>query len=110
MMSEPDDAFLHVHLDHVQPKSQLQDYTVTSGSAIWLQNSSCFKTAGSRTLHTRSGFCKISWTNTMLDAWNAKFSSFFCVPNCCDGPYKIEYWSLQVLIKSLFGSSPSPWL
>ena len=56
MMSEPDDAFLHVHLDHVQPKSQLQDYTVTSGSAIWLQNSNCFKTAGSRTLHTRSGF------------------------------------------------------
>ena len=35
MMSEADDAFLHVHLDHVQPKSQ--DYAITSGSVIWLQ-------------------------------------------------------------------------
>ena len=31
MMSEADDAFLHVHLDHMQPKSQLQDYAVASG-------------------------------------------------------------------------------
>ena len=38
MMSEADDAFLHVHLDHVQPKSRLQDCAITSGSAIWLQN------------------------------------------------------------------------
>ena len=36
-MSEADDAFLHVHLDHVQPKSQLQDYMITCRSAIWLQ-------------------------------------------------------------------------
>ena len=33
----------------------------------------------------------------------------FRVPYCCDGPYKIWYRSLQVLIRSLFGSSPSPW-
>ena len=33
-MSEADDAFLHVHLDHVQPKSWSQDYTMTSRSAI----------------------------------------------------------------------------
>ena len=25
-MSEADDALLHVHLDHVQPKSWLEDY------------------------------------------------------------------------------------
>ena len=41
MLSEADDAFLHVHLDHVQPKSQSQDY---AGSAIWLQNSNCART------------------------------------------------------------------
>ena len=34
---------------------------------------------------------------------------FFCVPCCCGGPCKIWYWSIQVLISSLFGSSPSPW-
>ena len=34
-MSDADDAFLHVHLDHVQLKSQSQDYAITSGSAIW---------------------------------------------------------------------------
>ena len=33
-MSEADDAFLHVHLDHVQPKTQSQDYAVTFRSAI----------------------------------------------------------------------------
>ena len=38
MISEADDAFLHVHLDHVQPKSRLQNYTVTSELAISLQN------------------------------------------------------------------------
>ena len=37
MMSEADSAFLHVHLDHVQLKSWSQDYTITSGSAIWFQ-------------------------------------------------------------------------
>ena len=39
MMSEANDAFLHVHLDHVQPKSWTwsQDYGMPSGSAIWLQ-------------------------------------------------------------------------
>ena len=41
MMSEADDAFLHVHLDHVQPKSRSQDYMITSGTAIWLQNLNC---------------------------------------------------------------------
>ena len=40
-MSEADDAFLHVHLDHLQSKSRSQDYVTTSGSAIWLQNSNC---------------------------------------------------------------------
>ena len=40
-MSEADDAFLHVHLDQVQPKSWSQDYTITSRSTIWLQNSNC---------------------------------------------------------------------
>ena len=43
-MSEADDAFLPVHLDHVQPKSRSQDYTITSGSAIWLQNTNCART------------------------------------------------------------------
>ena len=37
MMSEADDAFLHVRLEHVQPKSRSQDYAITSWSAIWLQ-------------------------------------------------------------------------
>ena len=44
MMSEADDAFLHVHLDHVQLKSRFQDYAITSGSAIWLQKSNCART------------------------------------------------------------------
>ena len=44
MMSETDDAFLHVHLDHVQLKSPLQDYAITSGSAIWLKNLNCVRT------------------------------------------------------------------
>ena len=44
MMSEADDAFLHVHLDHMQVKSLSQDYTITSGTAIWLQNSNCVRT------------------------------------------------------------------
>ena len=44
MMSEADDAFLHVHLDHMQVKSLSQDYTRTSGTAIWLQNSNCVRT------------------------------------------------------------------
>ena len=35
MVSEADNAFLHVHLDHVQLKSQSQDYPIVSGSAIW---------------------------------------------------------------------------
>ena len=53
---------------------------------------------------------KINWTNATLDAWLASFSSFFlCVPYCCDGPYKMYYWSWRVLIRSLFGSGPSPW-
>ena len=34
-------CFLHVHLDHVQLKSQSQDYVITSRSAIWLQNLNC---------------------------------------------------------------------
>ena len=34
MMSKADDAFLHVHLDHVQPESQSQDHTITSRSAF----------------------------------------------------------------------------
>ena len=38
MMSEADDAFLRVHLD------QVQNYAVTSGSAIWLENSNCART------------------------------------------------------------------
>ena len=42
-MSEADDAFLHVHLDHMQPKSQLQGYAITYRSAIWWQNSNCAK-------------------------------------------------------------------
>ena len=44
MMSEADDAFLHVHLGHVQLKSQLQDYTITSWSPVWLQNLNCART------------------------------------------------------------------
>ena len=38
MMSEADDAFLHVHLDHVQLKSRSQDYMTLSqpyGCKIW---------------------------------------------------------------------------
>ena len=38
MMSKADNAFFHVHLDHMQPKSWSQDYAINSGSAIWLQN------------------------------------------------------------------------
>ena len=34
MMSEADDTFLHVHLDHMHPKLWLQDYMITSRSAI----------------------------------------------------------------------------
>ena len=34
MMSEADDAFLHVHLDHMHPKLWLRDYLITSWSAI----------------------------------------------------------------------------
>ena len=33
-MSEADDAFLHVHLDHMQLNSWSQDCVITSGSAI----------------------------------------------------------------------------
>ena len=33
-MSEAGDAFLHVHLDHMQLKSWSRDYAVTSRSAI----------------------------------------------------------------------------
>ena len=44
MMSEADDAFLCVHLDRVQLKSRSQDYTITSGSAIWLKNLNCART------------------------------------------------------------------
>ena len=32
-----------------------------------------------------------------------------CVPYFCNGSYKIYYWYLQALIRSVFGSSPSPW-
>ena len=48
MMSEADDAFHHVQLDHMQPKSWLQDYAITSGSAIWLQNLNCARTWANR--------------------------------------------------------------
>ena len=41
MMSEADDALLHVHLDRVQPKSRLWDYAMTSGSAILISKSNC---------------------------------------------------------------------
>ena len=44
MMSEVDDAILHVHLDHVQPKSRSQDYAIISGSAIWLPDLNCART------------------------------------------------------------------
>ena len=37
MIYEAGSAFLYVHLDHMQPKSWSQDYTITSRSAIWLQ-------------------------------------------------------------------------
>jgi len=44
MMSEADNAFLHVHLDHMQPKSWSQDYAITSGSTIQSQNLNCART------------------------------------------------------------------
>ena len=44
MMSEAGNVFIQVHLDHVQPKSRSQDYALTSGSAIWLQNLNCVRT------------------------------------------------------------------
>ena len=44
MLSEAGNVFIQVHLDHVQPKSQSQDYALTSRSAIWLQNSNCART------------------------------------------------------------------
>ena len=40
-MSEADDTFIHVHLDNVQLKLWSQDYAITSGSAIWLQDLNC---------------------------------------------------------------------
>ena len=44
MMSEADSVFLHVRLDHVQLKSRSQGYVITSGSAVWMQNSNCART------------------------------------------------------------------
>ena len=92
MVSEADNAFLHVHLDHTQPKSQSQDYLIT-WSAIWSQNLNCARTwANSKAAEKMfvpkplaKGQCipgmgsleRTSWTNTMLDAWHAKLSLFF---------------------------------
>ena len=50
------------------------------------------------------GSKKMSWTNTTLDAWHAKFSSFVCVPYCCDGPYKLVLTSPYMALVQVPGN------
>ena len=115
MMSEADDAFLHVHLlnlDHVQPKSRSQDYVITSRSAIWLQNLNCARTwANSKDAKKMSvprvlakGHCmpevgsKRKAGQTLCSMCGMQHSGHFL---CC----LLLQWSLQVLMRSLFGSN-----
>jgi len=100
MMSKADDAFLHVHLDHVQPESQSQDHTITSRSAFGCKIQSVQEPDLALTAKMlRKCSCQDHWPKdtayqewVLKDklAWHAKFSSFcVCVLYCCSSPYKI---------------------
>ena len=109
MMSEADSAFLHVHLDHVQAKSWSQDYTISSGLAIWLQNLNCARTWRTATMprkysfqeHWRKDGAYLEWVlKDNLDAryaWCMAFeiqlSIFFFFFYYCDA-----WWSIHNLI------------
>ena len=98
MMSEADSAFLHVHLDHVQPKSRSQDYAITSGSAIWLQNFNCASSKDAEKVfqdHWLKDSAYQEWVlKEKLDKYYTRcvaseIQLIFRVPYCCHGPYKI---------------------
>ena len=103
MMSEADGAFLHVRLDHVQLKSRSQDYLVTFGSAIWLQNLNCARTWANSKNAEKISFQDRWLKDSAYQEWvlkdkldkhyarcvACKMQLIFCVPYCCDGPYKI---------------------
>ena len=103
-MSEADNAFLHVHLDHVQPKSQLQDCVITSRSAIWLQTLTVQEPELTAKMlrkclfedHWLKDIAYQEWVlKDKLDKHYTRCVAceiqliFVCVPYCCDGPYKI---------------------
>ena len=111
-MSEADDAFLNVHFHvHVQPESRLQDYMITSRSAIWLLNSNCARPwANSKDAKKMfvprvlaKGHCmpevgsKRSAGRTLCSMRGMQHSAHFL----CSF---VLQWSLQVLMRSLFGS------
>ena len=90
-MSEADDTFLHVHLDKVQLKSWLQDYAITSGSAIWLQNFNCASSKDAEKVfqdHWLKDSAYKEWVlKDKLDKHYArcmacKIQLIFCVPYC----------------------------
>ena len=104
MMSEADDAFLHVHLDHIQPKSQSQDYTTTSVSAIWFLKIWTVQEPELKAKMLRKCLFQDHWLKDIayqewvlkdkLDKHSTqcvacKIQLFLFVPYCCDGPYKI---------------------
>ena len=103
MMSEADDAFLHVHLEHVQPESQLQDYAVTSWSAIWLQIWTVREPELMAKMLRKCLFQDYWLKDSAYQEWVLKdkldkhyawcieceIQLIFCVPYCCNGPYKI---------------------
>ena len=101
-------SFLHVHLDHVQPKSWSQDYTISSGLAIWLQNLNCARTWRTATMprkysfqeHWRKDGAYLEWVlKDNLDAryaWCMAFEIqlfFFFFFYYCDA-----WWSIHNLI------------
>ena len=96
-MSEADDAFLHVHLDHVQPKSWTwsQDYGMPSGSAIWLQIWTVQEPELTAKMLQDCWLSNIAYQESVLKdkldkhcarcvAWEIQ-PSFLGVPYCCDG-------------------------
>ena len=103
MTSEVGDAFLRVHLDHMQLKLWSQDWAITSGSAIWLQNSNCARTSANSKDAEKCSFQDRWLKNSAYQEWvlkdkldnryaqcvACKIQLIFCVPYCCDGPYKI---------------------
>ena len=96
MTSEVGDAFLRVHLDHMQLKLWSQDWAITSGSAIWLQNSNCARTSANSKDAEKCSFQDRWLKNSAYQEWVLKdkvdkhyAQPIFCVLYCCDGPYKI---------------------